>query len=301
MNASHRQAPTVKFFKSPIWADKLIALGTRLEDRKQEILFALSIRTALGVDATRLAVGSVDSKMDILMSIVKRQSAHERDLEEMVDKLGGRDLIMDDSSKFNLIAEQIIAKIKDDDDDGETSTKGSKAEGVGSLGTIELKPGMKSSAGKDITNSSLRHALKASLDTLLEENTWVYNMKLQEQTKHIRNALDASTHHILKRFDMGPHERILHPVSNERQCTSFGQLTCMHLLPRKFEPYGRTWIGATASKHVISSQLCRIISPTCYPPTFLLALEKRRPGTSRFLLVQEASLWNRQSRASRSC
>lgn len=99
----------VKFFKSPIWADRLIALGEGLASRKQDIEFALSVHTVAGVDATWAAVDQLNLKINKLIAIVERRSRREQDLESMIEELGGRALVMDDPNNLEL-AEKIVQR-----------------------------------------------------------------------------------------------------------------------------------------------------------------------------------------------
>lgn len=197
----------VKFFKSPIWAEKLIKLGEQLVTRKDEIRFALSVHTAVGVDATRMTVEEINVKMDMLISIVNTQSKREQELEKMIGQLGARDIILDDLGKLDTAAEMIVKETEQDASSREPARGANSKEGAG-----------KASDGKDgkVVDAKMRYALNTSLDTLLEDNARIYGLKLQEQTKQIQDALDASTQRILRRFDAGPHERILHPVRARR-------------------------------------------------------------------------------------
>lgn len=218
----------VKFFKSPIWSDRLIALAEGLVARKGEIEFALSIHTAVGVDATLAAVDKISSKIDVLTSIVHRHTKREKQLEKLVIQLGGRDAIIDDPNMLETMAEAIVQQVDHDERDasqlfqdgfGKPSNLLAEAKAVKERSTDSKQTGdggkvIPEKTKATIVNPSIRHALNASLDSLLEDNARIYTLKLEQQTKLIQDALDASTLRMLRKFDAGPYERILHPVSH---------------------------------------------------------------------------------------
>jgi hypothetical protein len=68
-------SPIVKILKGPVWEGKLAAFAATFTKRRSEFEFALSIHTALGVDAANQTLGSVDKttqemnqKMDMMVS-----------------------------------------------------------------------------------------------------------------------------------------------------------------------------------------------------------------------------------------
>lgn len=195
---------SAKFFKLPIWADRLIALGEGLASRKQDIEFALSIHTAVGVDSTRATVDRLDLKIDKLVAIVECQSRREQDLESMIAELGGRELVMGDPSNLELAAEKIVQRTAQENQDTQSVRmdallKSGTRPGELKEAAVRITPVKKAAevatnkSGPKIVNPSVRRALSTSLDALLEKNSRIYGLKLQEQTRQIRDALDAST------------------------------------------------------------------------------------------------------------
>jgi hypothetical protein len=66
----------VKILKGPVWEGKLVAFVGKFTKRRGEFEFALSIHTALGVDAANRAITAVDkttqemnAKMDMMMKM----------------------------------------------------------------------------------------------------------------------------------------------------------------------------------------------------------------------------------------
>jgi hypothetical protein len=200
-----------------MWADKLIALGQGLVDRKNGISFALSIHTAVGVDAARMAIESLDLKITRLVTIVERKTEREGGVEEMMEELGGREDVINDPFKLDSVANRIVDDKKRQDEADEQKVKEGLGKFSGMIAETEnraMQDRRKAAPDIPIVNTAIRRALNSSLDTILEENARLYSLKLKEQTKQIQDALDASTHLILRSFDAGPYERILDPVSS---------------------------------------------------------------------------------------
>lgn len=67
---------SAKTFKSKIYADRLAHWGYVFEDRKEDISFALTMHTAVGVDRANVkldgvgdGVGRVEKKMDAILNL----------------------------------------------------------------------------------------------------------------------------------------------------------------------------------------------------------------------------------------
>jgi hypothetical protein len=168
----------------------------------------------------------------------------------MIAELGGRELVMDDPSKLEWAAEKIVRGTVLENREKINATReaptkpGARAGDQLKEANLRTAPVKKvvepgpDRTGPRIINPSLRHALSTSLDTLLEENVEIYALKLQEQTRQIRDALDASTQRILRRFDSGPHERILDPVNFASEFRHHLVALMLQLLLRKFVRFG---------------------------------------------------------------
>jgi hypothetical protein len=183
-----------------MWSDKLVAVGNGFGERKVQIQFALSIHTAVGVDQVNAAAVEIQAKLDeVLKYVVEYKSPIEIEWEKEMDKLGGRKACLDDPIKMGKLAKMFAEK----------ATPSSNADPEKKKTGNPDRPGGRD---KDTLNASQKHALSASVDTLIEENSTLYERKLNQQTKQIEDAIKESTSIILSRIDSGPHERIKHPV-----------------------------------------------------------------------------------------
>jgi hypothetical protein len=207
-----------------------------------------------------VTVDRLDSKIDKLIAIVAHRTRDEQELEAMITELGGRGLVIGDPSKFEKAAGEIVRK----KDRGLRDKPSGSGEEVGNPGqpTVEVKP--RTTIAKDtvdkippkIVNPSVRHALTTSLVTLLEENAQIYYLKLQEQTRQIKDALDTSTRWILQRFDAGPPERILNPVrlNYEQRQFSTAQLTFLTCTQEIQGPWrDMNWWTSVKARHFVTS------------------------------------------------
>jgi cystathionine beta-lyase/cystathionine gamma-synthase len=192
----------VKFFKAPMWEGKLVSIGNGLGERKTQITFALTIHTAVGVDKMNAQAVEMQAKLDLVLQyVVEQKTPTEIEWEKEMDKLGGREACMTDPSKMAKIS--AIFAARDGASNIEADTKGTDADAAASKSAKK---------DKDSLSIAQKHALSASVDDLIEENSTLYERKLFQQTEQIKDAIATSTTLILSRLDAGPHELIKHPV-----------------------------------------------------------------------------------------
>jgi hypothetical protein len=192
-----------------MWEGKLVAIGNGLGDRKTQIIFALSIHTAVGVDHINAQAVEMQAKLDlVLQHMVEKKSPTEIEWEKEMDKLGGREACMEDPAKMAKVAAIFASK-----------------DGASLEGESEDTGGRGGKKDGDISAAE-KHALNVSVDDLIDENAELYERKLTQQTEQIKDAIAQSTSLILMRLDSGPHERIKHPV---RFMPSFGDFLALTL------------------------------------------------------------------------
>jgi cystathionine beta-lyase/cystathionine gamma-synthase len=185
-----------------MWEGKLVAIGNGLGERKTQITFALTIHTAVGVDQMNAQAVEMQFKLDLVLKyVVEQKTPTEIEWEKEMDKLGGREACMTDPAKMAKISAIFAAR------DGASNIETDTAD-AGEVGTKSAKK------DKDSLSVAQKHALSASVDELIEDNSTLYERKLFQQTEQIKDAIATSTTLILSRLDAGPHELIKHPVCN---------------------------------------------------------------------------------------
>ncbi|KAJ7701822.1 hypothetical protein B0H17DRAFT_1176328 [Mycena rosella] len=191
----------VKVLKSAVWEGKLVKFTGTFTKRRSEFEFALSIHTALGVDAANQTLGSVDKttqemnlKMDMMMKMFQQFVAPEqKEMMRIVEQKGGLQACQEN--------DKILKELCDLEAKSTTS-------GVGA--PQSAKSGAKTSALED-----LKDDLMSDIDAAMEKNLTVFSRKFEVQKRQIVDELtkvvEREGDRVISAITAGPHDKILDP------------------------------------------------------------------------------------------
>jgi hypothetical protein len=200
----------VKVLKGPIYDGRFADYAARFAERRTQIEQALSIHTALGVQAANLTLDEVhhdvramDEKMERLILFQKLNSPHEKELLKFIESKGGpkaclaNDSILKELSFVNESIDPTSALTALRDDGGLSPRR--------SL-TLDYK-----------AYYILRKDLREDVQEALQKNMAVFERKLDVQKRQIINEVEGVVHRegdrVISAVTSGPHDRILDPVS----------------------------------------------------------------------------------------
>ncbi|KAF7292837.1 VPS13 domain-containing protein [Mycena indigotica] len=188
----------VKVLKGPIWEGKLAAFAGTFTKRRSEFEFAMSIHTALGVDAANHVIGLVDEttqainqKMDLMMKIFSHiMSPEEKEMSRLVDQKGGLACLDNDKALKEL-------------NDLENKSFGAHRANGSKLG----------SNGGDLDD--LKDELHANPDQAIAANMEQFSRKFAVQQRQIIDELsrvvERQGDRIIGAVLAGPGDRIIDP------------------------------------------------------------------------------------------
>jgi hypothetical protein len=228
----------VKVLKGPIWEGKLVAFVGTFTKRRSEFEFALSIHTALGVDAANKTLSAVDqttqemnAKMDMMMKMFTQLASPEH-------KQMARCVRVVNTLQLLMVSHRMIeqrggdACVEDDDALRELSDFEEK-----SGGTREI-----ASKGPKLDLDDLKESLHTDPDAAMEKNMAKFNRKLEVQTRQIidevNRAIQREGDRVISAVNAGPHDRIIDPV---RLGLHDGTSILICLSSRTSTWYGRKW------------------------------------------------------------
>ncbi|KAJ7461994.1 hypothetical protein FB451DRAFT_1267439 [Mycena latifolia] len=190
----------VKVLKGPLWEGRLVKFCGLFTKRRAEFKFALSIHTALGVDAANKTLGDVDrttqemnAKMDMMMRMFHQfTSPEQKDMMKVVESKGG------------LKACEENDKILKELNEMEHANNPTSAAGMG---------------GKPSNLADLKEDLHLDPDAAMEKNMAVFSRKFEVQKKQIVDELSRVIQRegdrVISMVTAGPHDKILDPDIHE--------------------------------------------------------------------------------------
>ncbi|KAJ7481705.1 hypothetical protein FB451DRAFT_135256 [Mycena latifolia] len=191
----------VKILKGPVWEGKLVKFAGAFTKRRSEFEFALSIHTALGVDAANKTLGSVDKatqemnqKMDMMMKMFQQFVApEEKEMLRVVEQKGGLQACQEN--------DKILKELCDLEAKSTASTGGAAQ---------SAKAGSKTSALED-----LKDDLMSDIDAAMEKNLTVFTRKFEVQKRQIVDELtkvvEREGDRVISAITAGPHDKIIDP------------------------------------------------------------------------------------------
>ncbi|KAJ7368797.1 hypothetical protein DFH08DRAFT_33383 [Mycena albidolilacea] len=190
----------VKILKGPVWEGKLVAFVGKFTKRRGEFEFALSIHTALGVDAANRAITAVDkttqemnAKMDMMMKMFQTfVSPEQKEMARLVEQKGGIQACQENDKVLRELDDLENKSSAAHLQQGPTSTKGAA-----------------STSGLD----DLKDELMTDVDAAIQKNLTVFSRKLEVQTRQIIDELskvvERQGDRVISAITAGPHDRIV--------------------------------------------------------------------------------------------
>ncbi|KAJ7901712.1 hypothetical protein B0H14DRAFT_1250148 [Mycena olivaceomarginata] len=191
----------VKILKGPVWEGKLVAFAGKFTKRRSEFEFALSIHTALGVDAANKTLSSVDKvtqemneKMDMMMKMFASFVAPEqKEMMRVVEQKGGLQACQD--------SDKILKELSD-----------LEAKSTTSLGGTSQAP---KSAQKTSALEDLKDDLMVDPESAIEKNLTVFSRKFEVQKRQIVDELtkvvEREGDRVISAVTAGPHDKVIDP------------------------------------------------------------------------------------------
>ncbi|KAJ6560234.1 hypothetical protein B0H19DRAFT_1146862 [Mycena capillaripes] len=185
----------VKVLKGPIWEGRLVKFCGLFTQRRAEFEFALSIHTALGVDAANKTLGDVEkttqeinNKMELMMRMFQQFTTPEqKDIMKVVESKGGLKACQEN--------DKILKELND-------------MENVGN-------PSSAAGLGKSSNLADLKEDLHLDPDAAMEKNMAVFARKFEVQKRQIIDELSRVVQRegdrVISAVTAGPHDKILDP------------------------------------------------------------------------------------------
>ncbi|KAJ7223972.1 hypothetical protein C8J57DRAFT_1591283 [Mycena rebaudengoi] len=194
----------VKILKSSIWEGKLVKFVGIFTKRRSEFEFALSIHTALGVDAANRALTVVDkttqemnAKMDMMMKMFQQFVAPEqKEMARLVEQKGGIQACQENDK---------ILKELYDLESKSSPTAPSNSGSSKSAATSGMTSGLE----------ELKDELATDPDAAMEKNLTVFTRKFEVQKRQIIDELtkvvERQGDRVISALTSGPHDKIIDP------------------------------------------------------------------------------------------
>ncbi|KAF7355741.1 hypothetical protein MSAN_01492000 [Mycena sanguinolenta] len=199
---------TKNLLKSSIWEGKLVKFVGIFTKRRGDFEFALSIHTALGVDAANRAISAVDkttqemnAKMDMMMKMFAQfVTPEQREMARLVEQRGGVEACQTNDKVLKELSE-LEQKSNPAPRQGPTSAKG--AAGTNSKSGLE----------------DLKDDLKTDIDEAISQNMKAFDRKFEVQTRQIidemSKVVERQGDRIIGAITAGPHDKIVDPDVHE--------------------------------------------------------------------------------------
>lgn len=192
----------MKLLKGPIWEGKLVKFAGLFTKRRSEFEFAMSIHTAVGVDAANRTLASVDEttrameqKMDIMMQMFQKLvSPEQKEMLVLVQQKGGADAVQNDENSLKELGDYERAS---------TSANATSASPRSAMSSSDF--------------DDLKEDLHTDPDEAIKNNFTVFSRKFEMQKRQIVEELTRVVRRegdrIISAVTSGPHDRIIDPAS----------------------------------------------------------------------------------------
>nr|GAT44772.1 predicted protein [Mycena chlorophos] len=186
----------VKVIKGPIWEGKLAAFSGEFTKRRDEFQLALSMHTALGVDAAVRGIDSladsskaIEAKINMMMNLFAQMASPEQ---KELTRLAG--------DQKGTPSDEVLKKLNEE----ENRLLGAQGNGK------DVQ-----SATKDKQLADLKAELKTTADAAIAANMEVFDRKFEIQLRQIEEAVERAVKRqgdrIIGAVLSGPHDRIKDP------------------------------------------------------------------------------------------
>ncbi|KAF7375648.1 hypothetical protein MSAN_00453900 [Mycena sanguinolenta] len=192
LNAQEKRSIGIKFLKAGAWNKELGAYASRFANRREELTFALSMRTAVTIE-------EMNSNMKTMMEMFATMlTPQERDMGRWIHDNGGEKVVLGDDKKC-------AAMIK-----YEATVAASS--GIGHVD--KGRPGAEEDAKKkeEKAIAALRKEYREDIGSIIQENLESYSkrfeMGLDDLKKDLGNKIKHEGDRVIEYLRGGPHKRI---------------------------------------------------------------------------------------------
>ncbi|KAJ7240155.1 hypothetical protein B0H12DRAFT_57866 [Mycena haematopus] len=193
LNAQEKRSIGIKFLKATAWNKELGSYASRFTNRREELTFALSMRTAVTIE-------EMNSNMKIMMEMFATMlTPQERDMGRWIQQNGGEKAVLGDDKKC-------AAMIK---------YEASVAASSGPVGHADKgRPGPDEDPKKkeEKAIAALRKEYREDIEGIIQENFESYSkrfeMGLDDLGKDLGNKIQHQGDRLIKYLRGGPHQRI---------------------------------------------------------------------------------------------
>nr|GAT60452.1 predicted protein [Mycena chlorophos] len=193
----------VKILKSAVWEQQLAGFAGKFTKRRSEFEFALSIHTALGVDAANRTLSSVDKatqemnqKMDLMMKMFQQMvDPQQKEMLRLVEQKGGVQACQDNDKALKELCD---LEAKSGPATG-AALSSSKSGGTKSTNSVE----------------DLKDELMVDPEAAMEKNLTVFSRKFEVQKRQIVDELtkvvEREGDRVISAITAGPHDKLIDP------------------------------------------------------------------------------------------
>ncbi|KAI3602849.1 hypothetical protein WG66_011217 [Moniliophthora roreri] len=182
-----------KMVKATIYEQRFAEKATLFIQYREELLDALSLHTALGIDAANSKLdrqqeqlGRMENKLDEMLNFFRRlDTPQERDAREFIENIGGPEKCVD--------SDEHVTELMNLCGDGPSMARVSAADIEAAL------------AG---TKQAILKELDEDLDNALQRHMQLFERKLDVQRQELEETIKTSERNILAAMQAGAHERI---------------------------------------------------------------------------------------------
>lgn len=189
----------MKTVKSGTYEARLSEFGVTFDEHRKAIEMALSLHTAVGVDAANDKLDrqserltNIERKLDMIAVFRKLDTPRERDIYRFLEKNGGAKACISDDDRL----EELILK------SGELS-----------VARISGKDTGRKTNDFPAIRKRLLKELQEDVDDAFARNMVLFERKLEMQNKQLNQAIQQESDYIITSLLAGAHDRITDPVS----------------------------------------------------------------------------------------
>ncbi|KAF8589617.1 hypothetical protein K439DRAFT_1332394 [Ramaria rubella] len=187
----------VKVLNGPIWEGRLAKYGGLFVKHRSDFEFALSIHTAVGVDAANMTLEDVkattmaiDEKVDMMMKMFQSlTSPEEKKLTRLVNQKGGSKAVQENDKLLRELSKNEL-------------------QGFSSVAVVGRKAG-----GKPYSFEDLQDDLRSDPDEAIRKNFDVFSRKLKMQQDRIleetKVMMQREGDRVIEAVTGGPHDKIV--------------------------------------------------------------------------------------------
>ncbi|KAF7375685.1 hypothetical protein MSAN_00457800 [Mycena sanguinolenta] len=192
LNAQEKRFIGIKFLKAAAWNKELGAYASRFTNRREELMFALSLRAAVTIEEMN---SNIKTMMELFATMLTPQ---ERELGRWIHDNGGEKVVIGDDKKC-------VAMLK-----YEVSVDATR--GIGHLDKGRSGAGEDAKKKEEKTIAALRKEYREHIASVIQENLESYSkrfeMGLDDLGKDLGNKIKHEGDRLARMIRGGPHQRI---------------------------------------------------------------------------------------------